>query len=376
MEPIRFLHTAAGQMGLWRHFLHPEAQARFTADRIDAIRRIGALANEVHAGFVVVAGDVFESNLLDRATIRRALDAMAEARAHFYLLPGNHDPLQPGAILGSELFAEGRPPNVEVLADSEPRHPTAEVEVVGVPWHSKRPPLDLVGAACLRLEPMAAGARVVVAHGAVDRLNPDPNAPAMIELAAVERALGERRLTYLALGDRHSTTSVGASGAVWYSGAQEPTDFDEVDPGNVLLVELAGDRPRVSAHRVGTWSFREQRFDLNQASDLERVRHWLQSQPAKERTVLRLSFVGTVSIQLRAELEAALDDSREVFAGIQVQQSRTDLAVAPDGDDFSDLGLSGFSAAACEQLRARAAAGDPAAADALSLLFRLARTSP
>ena len=375
MEPIRFLHTADWQLGMWRHFLNEEAQARFTADRINAIRRIGSLAGEVKAAFVVVAGDIFESNQLERTTIRRALDAMAEAQVQFYLLPGNHDPLQPGSIFSSAFFGEGRPANVEVLTDSEPRRPIPGVEVVGVPWLSKRPARDLVGSLCGQLAPSSTGVRVVVAHGAVDVLNPDPDPPELIRLEVVEQALRERRLDYLALGDRHSTTSVGVSGAIWYSGAQEPTDFDEVDPGNVLLVELGGGAPAVTPRRVSTWEFRQERFDINQRSDLERLGRWLQRQPAKERTVLRLSFVGTVSIQVRAELEATLDEANEVFAGVQVQQSRTELAVMPEDGDFSDLGLSGFAAAACDQLRRRAAEGDEAAADALSLLFRLVRAS-
>ena len=44
---------------------------------------------------------------------------------------------------------------------------------------------------------------------------------------------------YVALGDRHSTTNVGTTGRVYYAGAPEPTDYDETDPGNVLIATLA-----------------------------------------------------------------------------------------------------------------------------------------
>ena len=40
----KFLHTADWQLGMTRHFLSDEAQARFTAARIEAITTIGALA--------------------------------------------------------------------------------------------------------------------------------------------------------------------------------------------------------------------------------------------------------------------------------------------------------------------------------------------
>ena len=38
---VRFVHTSDWQLGMTRHFLEGEAQARYTAARIDAIRSIG-----------------------------------------------------------------------------------------------------------------------------------------------------------------------------------------------------------------------------------------------------------------------------------------------------------------------------------------------
>ena len=45
---MRFLHTADWQIGMTRHYLDAEAQARFGAARIDAIRRIGAVGPHAH----------------------------------------------------------------------------------------------------------------------------------------------------------------------------------------------------------------------------------------------------------------------------------------------------------------------------------------
>jgi len=70
----RFLHSADWQFGMTRHFLEGEAQARFTAARIEAIGAIGALAIEEGCSFVVVAGDVFESNQVERQVVVRAMN--------------------------------------------------------------------------------------------------------------------------------------------------------------------------------------------------------------------------------------------------------------------------------------------------------------
>src|SRR5690606_38570411 len=73
---VRFLHSADWQLGMTRHFLGAEAQPRFADARTTVIRTIGALAQRERCSFVVVAGDVFETNQVDRQVVLRALDAM------------------------------------------------------------------------------------------------------------------------------------------------------------------------------------------------------------------------------------------------------------------------------------------------------------
>ena len=72
---VRFIHTADWQLGMTRHFLEGEAQSRFSQARLDAILRIGDLARERRAEFVVVAGDVFETTQVSRQTGLRACEA-------------------------------------------------------------------------------------------------------------------------------------------------------------------------------------------------------------------------------------------------------------------------------------------------------------
>ena len=222
---VRFIHTADWQLGMTRHFLDADAQPRFSAARIEVIRTIGALAIEKDCRFVVVCGDVFETNHVERQVVVRALDAMAASpEVTFYLLPGNHDPLDASSVFRSPTFTSHQPPNVVVLTSEEPLTVAPGIELVAAPWTSKRPLVDLVGEAVAGLT--ADGTRrVVVGHGAVDAMSPDELNPALVALSSVEAALGDGRVHYVALGDRHSATSVGGTGCVRYSGAPEPTDF-------------------------------------------------------------------------------------------------------------------------------------------------------
>ncbi|MHB1975279.1 MAG: metallophosphoesterase family protein, partial [Acidimicrobiales bacterium] len=84
---MRFIHTADWQLGMTRHFLSDEAQARYSEARLEAIVSIAGLARSEGCSFVVVGGDVFESNLLDRQVVVRSLDAMRSFDVPVYLLP-------------------------------------------------------------------------------------------------------------------------------------------------------------------------------------------------------------------------------------------------------------------------------------------------
>ena len=227
---MKFIHTADWQLGMTRHFLSGEAQPRFSGARLDAVRRIGELAVEEGCEFVVVCGDVFESNQIDRQVLVRALDVMASTpQVTFYLLPGNHDPLDAASIYRSNGFREGKPENVIVLENSQPVPVADGIELVAAPWTSKRPLCDLVDQACALGEPTEA-LRIVAGHGALDTRSPDADNPALITLARLEERIEAGEIHYVALGDRHSTTNEGTSDCVWYSGAPEPTDYDEIDP--------------------------------------------------------------------------------------------------------------------------------------------------
>ena len=374
---MKFMHTADWQLGMTRHFLSGEAQPRFSGARLDAVRRIGELAVEEGCEFVVVCGDVFESNQIDRQVLVRTLDVMASTpQVTFYLLPGNHDPLDAASIYRSGRFREHKPKNVVVLENSQPVPVADGIELVAAPWTSKRPLCDLVDQACALGEPTEA-LRIVAGHGALDTRSPDADNPALIALARLEERIEAGEIHYVALGDRHSTTNEGTSGCVWYSGAPEPTRYDEIDPGNVLVVELDRGRVQVESRRVGTWVFRSSERDLTSDADIDALQEWLASLEDKERTIVKLSLVGQVSIAQKARLDRLLADFADLLAALQTWERRSDLVVVPDESDIESLGLSGFAHDALSDLQDVAQSADESAAvtasDALALLHRLVR---
>jgi len=402
---MRLLHTSDWQLGLARYYLDADARARHAADRLEAVRRLGEIARAEGAAALVVAGDVFDSNRVDGTTLRRGLDAMGSVGVPVLLLPGNHDPLDAGSVYRSQVFRAARPENVRVLDGDEPVEVAPGLEVVGAAWPSRRPGADLVAALAARLDPAPAGrVRVAVAHGAIAETSPDRDDPAAISLEAAERAIGEGRFHYLALGDRHSATRVAER--VWYSGTPEATDFVEERPGRALLVDLAEGGCRVEERQVGRWRFLQQAFRLAGDGDVERLAAWLEEVEEKPRAAVRLTLEGGLSLHARARLDGLLEAARERFASVEAGAGEGGWVVLPDEVDREALGLAGWAERAFEALLAetegRAAGGagaiagdeasrspagapgratedpgapapDPAIArDALALLYRLA----
>lgn len=373
---LRILHTADWQLGMTRHFLAGEAQARYTADRLEAVRALVRLAADQGCEAIVVAGDVFETNVVDRRIVAQALDAMRSS-VPVHLLPGNHDPLDAASVYRSRAFREGQPPNVHVLDSSEPRTLLSGAEIVGVPWTSKRPVKDLVAVALASLAP-ATRPRVLVAHGAVDALSPDRDNPASISLRSVEQAVAAGLVHYVALGDRHSLTDVGRTPRIRYSGTQEPTDFDETAPGHVLVVDVDSVSCSATPHRVARWTFQRADFELVSDEDLGLVERKLAAFEDKSRTVVKLGLRGTLTLAQRARLDGIIERAGDLVAAIVESASRSDIAMRPDDHALADLGLDGFALRAAERLRSRALGEDAdarVARGALDLLFRLAGRS-
>ncbi len=372
---MRFIATADWQLGMTAHYLPDEARARYQQARLDAVRRVGEVAREHDAQFIVVCGDVFEHNQLDRRIVSRALEALRTVSVPVVLVPGNHDPLDAASIYDAPAFAAA-PPGVRVARDATPFEVVPGVEVVGVPWRSKEPTTDLVAAACADLERPASGVvRVLAAHGAVSTLNPDRDSMDTIDTAGLQTILATGLAHVVVLGDRHTTTKV--DDRIWYPGTPEVTHRREEDPGNVLVIDVdpASGAVGVEPVHVGRWRFLTVERELMGDSDVDALAADLESLPDKDRTAVWLALKGTLSTAQMARLDAVLDAAGDLFARLDHWSRHKDLHVLADDADFGRLGLSGFAQDALEELLSRAQGGEEQSAvagDALALLYRLA----
>lgn len=382
MTSTTFVHTSDLQLGMTRWFLDADAQGRFDDARLRAVDRLGEVAAQHGAEFIVVAGDVFEHNSLSDRVTGRALERLRSLPVPVYLLPGNHDPLVADSIFRRTDGVAG----VHVLGGAAPVEVVPGVEIVAAPLLAKRATTDLVREA---LEPLAPtdGVRILVGHGQAESRSNEA-APDLIDLAYLESRVADGTVDYAALGDTHSAQPVGDTGRVWYSGAPETTDFHEPglgdlagehNSGNALVVTVsktaAGDAAvDVAEVTVGEWTFEAIDRELASGDDVEEFFAALDAFPHKDRTVVKYGLRGTLSMSATRRLETGLAERRPVFAALYERERLTDLHLEPGAEELAALGVSGFAAAALGEL-VEAAEADPTARDAVNLFFRLSKES-
>lgn len=391
MTRTTFIHTSDLQLGMRRKFLPPEAQSRFDDARLRAVAAIGDVARERGAEFIVVAGDVFEHNSLERATLGRALEALRKLPVPVFLLPGNHDPLTADSIF-TRSGGVGELEGVTVLKDSTPVEVRPGVEIVGAPLLAKHASEDLCAKAIRGLEPTEA-IRILVGHGAVEGFG-EEEALSLIDVALLDTAAASGVIDYVALGDTHSTAELSASKRVWYSGSPETTDYydrtpgvagGETDSGNVLVVTVAKDgldsSVEVEKVPVGAWTFEARAWDVADGDDVARVIDELKAYPDKDRTVVKYALTGTLGLEATRELEQELDALEPVFAALYPRERKMRLHLEPSAEELEALPLTGYARDVLRDLVGQATGAGPesdddaaaVARDAVNLLFRLSR---
>ena len=77
---MRFLHTADWQIGMKASHVG-EAGTRVRDERVAAARRVVEAARGAGAEFILVAGDTFEDNGVDRVLVQKVTDARHELRS-------------------------------------------------------------------------------------------------------------------------------------------------------------------------------------------------------------------------------------------------------------------------------------------------------
>jgi hypothetical protein len=262
-------------------------------------------------------------------------------QAEWHLIPGNHDPHQPGGPW-ERILRRGLPDNVVLHLE-----PVPAAFAGGAAWLLPAPlarrraladPTEWMDQA----DTPAGAIRIGLAHGSITAFGSDAHSqPNLIDPARPERA----GLAYLALGDWHGAKRIGPR--CWYSGTPEVDDFGVEGGGQVLLVDLPA--ATVEPLPSGRFQWRQECLQIHDPAEIEGLVERLRGlQPDPAALLLDLALEGTLSLAGRERLAQALGELAAALRFLRVDDRR--LYQSPTAEDLAAIAPGGFVRVAAERL--------------------------
>jgi DNA repair exonuclease SbcCD nuclease subunit len=360
---MRFIHSADWQIGM--RAVHAGTSAdKVREARLRTASAVCELAGKEAVDFILLAGDTFEHNGVDRAVVASVATLLAKAPCPVYILPGNHDPVQPGSVWDDARWRSAD--NVTILADRTPVRVNGGV-LLPCPLRVRRSAEDPTS--WIPKGEREGDIRIVAAHGNVGELMAeDGGFPIQIDTPARTGA------DYVALGHWHSTILFQTGGAtrMAYSGTPETTRFGEKDSGNVLVVSIdgPGSAPQIRTRRTGhlRWHQVSAGETVTAQGQLADILRRLDEISEPDSSLVEVILTGLL-------FERDQDDLGKIErASTRYLHARLDcsgLRPAPDDDGWVQHLPAGAARIAAEHLRRRSAVGGPEAEVATQALLQL-----
>ncbi len=362
---IRFIHTGDWHIAKPFHRFDEEKAALLRDARLRIPERIGALARDVGAKNVLVAGDVFDTRLPADATLRRLSARLAQyPDIKWHLLPGNHDPATPNGLW--RRFEElGRPENVIVHHEAGVSELDPTADLLASPLTARHVTRDPT--AWMDDGPTAPGRiRVGLAHGAVQGFGSSGEAGVLIDAHRAEKA----RLDYMALGDWHGIKEIGPR--TWYAGTPEPDQFPANEPGFALAVEIEaeGAPPRITPHATARFAWARHTIETDYSARLAEIEQDLaQSGEAAGNRLLRIICTGRVKLADEAVLRRTIERLGDLAFHIEADLDALRIdAAGPTSLLFDDEMTRAVAARLMERMKAGDGGDDRVARRALRIL--------
>ena len=375
---MKLIHTADWQIGMTFHGFKEKSRIMMEDDRLEVIEAIGAYANKEQNGidFVLVCGDMFETPRVSETLVKKTFKKIERINKPVYVLAGNHEWNGTEFMFTTKYFLENKPANLHVLkAGINTVEGLPGVEIVAAPLEGKEDQIDLIKAQLDLLEPTT-NIRILAGHGSIDAIMPAGARKDLIALAPIEKAIADKKISYVAMGDRHSTTKVGDTGLVWYSGAPEPTAFTEDDQRNVLAVEINPGTPaKVEKVEVGQWEFirfgtKFEQHQLRIKQDLDDLEKQVDNVKKPSKTAIKIYLDSVLDFDTDVRRGNLFDEwEDEVLAQFVVSKSSTGARIESDPlNEKAPAGLSGYALNAYEELKELAMSDEDDADIALEAL--------
>lgn len=318
----KLLHTADWQIGLKANHVAAVAD-RVRAARFDAARAVITAANAARVDAVVIAGDLFEHNLVQDRLVHDVLQVLAESKSPVYVLPGNHDAFAQDSVYRRTSW-KNRPQHVVLFEGADPVPvPGANLVLLPAPLRHRKSFQDPTSS--LAAAPVGGAVIVGVAHGSLrieGKYSPD-DFPIPLDAA---RRTG---VDYLALGHWHGQFAYDERTA--YAGTHETTKFGESNSGRALIVEIAtrGAVPVIAPVETGCLLWTTLDLDVSEGvSSVVAFRSQVTALPRPKDTLLRVRVTGVCDDEMAAVLQGLEDKLAANVLHARIERGDTPSAEA------------------------------------------------
>lgn len=287
---IKFLHTADWHLGIKYAKLGPNAE-KAREIRIETVKKLMDSAKKSKVDFIIIAGDLFDNNDIDRGLIDIAANIIKRVEPiSVYILPGNHDPLTRDSLYLDPLWDSID--NAIILKNKETVEiPELNVTLYPCPATQKQTREDLTEWIKATNKSISIG----IAHGnlQIEGFVEDPNFP--INPKRVE----DSGLDYIALGEWHSLFMYQEKDKIVrtvYPSTPETTKFGETNSGKAVIVEIEnhGAKPIIQEINVGTIKWEEWRREISTIDDIKHIETKLNKIKGPEHGVINFYFKGVI----------------------------------------------------------------------------------
>ena len=269
---LRIIHTADVHLGARHDDLGEQASAQ-RERQFAAFAATVDLAIAEKVDLVLIAGDLFDSNVQPRRSVERVaaqLERLATGRIRTVIVPGTHDVYDRSSIYrvyDIKALAGSTPDDdwVTVLTPELPRiHlPSCDVVVHGPVFATKRAPHSPLRDLDVAAHRSTATWQVGIVHGSIAI----PGKTDRDDVVITTEEVGASGLDYLALGHWHSARQAKNGATTYaYAGAPEPVALNQDRAGKALHVQLeqtaAGKTVTVTDRQVGKTRFERLELDV------------------------------------------------------------------------------------------------------------------
>jgi len=301
---------------------------------------------------VLIPGDLFDNCFVDEMSVikvKNTLTELASAQIHTVILPGNHDRNEPKTVWDEFALEVGTSADfVHVLKENIPATGIAHLHLANLSVHIvARPVVQMksVQSPLLQVDKyiqdnLSSAQRgedlvVVMAHGGV-RLTGKETDNFLIQPEEIAR-LADLGVNYLALGDWHSSLDVSQKKlSAWYSGSPEVLRKDQLQSGNVLLVNVEKSQTTVEKLKVSALEISELELNIQQYR-LEQIFNEIKNK-ANRNLILIVNITGSSNVAVDlSKLEECEAELSEEFYFLRINNkvnlivNQADLDLYPQG---------------------------------------------